>query len=169
MHPKTLTPTERLILRNQFEILALLDPDGRREYEEQIAVVERGYEYQYRDLFQVLSDPMPVESSQEVWDILVMYETLQRRAAALKSKKIPEDDLPFPGFDGNDEEEVTYMAYTRFIVEKMQRFVNLKREDFNSHREMLPTYRRMLATWRGFGGRDGPDLSEDQVVTIMES
>src|SRR4051794_40924187 len=102
--PKTLSSTERLILLNQLEILSRVDPDGRRQYEEHIAILERGYEYNYRDLFGALSDPMSVESSKEVWDILVMYETLQRRAAALKTKRIREDDLPFPGFDGNDDE-----------------------------------------------------------------
>jgi len=164
-----LTLVERLILRNQFEILGKLSPKEAKWYDLHIEALDNAYEHDYPNMFKVLSrEPFTRDQSREVIDILDMYRHLQFSFSQLKNpKKLKASDVGFPGFDGNHETEVQYMAYAAYLV-KDDHFGMVKLENknsFNSHREMLERYRRMLPAWKMMK-RDS-DLSEDQITLIL--
>jgi len=137
---------ERLMLRNQYRILEILmDDDCKPAIFQQI--LEEGYKSQYHQLVRGF-DPCgkSVAAGREVLDILEMHRHM--RDAFVKSGRdndMDESAIVFRGFDGNEEGE--QLAFTRYYLEILGRYLELRRESYNSHRPMLPTYRRMLDAW----------------------
>lgn len=87
----------------------------------------------------------------EVLDILDMWsfiehsytELSEEDKANLEVQAAPFGRNPkFLGFDGNNES--SYMGVASFIVNDLDRFVDFKGRDFNSHCLSLESYRRML-------------------------
>jgi uncharacterized protein YfbU (UPF0304 family) len=141
-----LTDTERLILANQYEILALLDEQQSYSHKRSADALLSGYEYEYDQLDQRLSrggDVLPDEECKFVWRVLGMYDDLQRVAATADSGIDPKD-VVFMGFDGNNETK--YMGYAQYIRRDKYRFqvLAVMGEDLNSHMHSLMMYARML-------------------------
>lgn len=94
------------------------------------------------------------EVVKDVLDILDMwsfieysYEKLSaEQKAALEVEAKPFGRSPkFRGFDGNHESE--YMSTAAFLVNQLDRFVEFKDRDFNSHMGSVDAYRRMLVPY----------------------
>ena len=72
-----LTKTERLLLANQYEILARLNPDFESSYCAKREVVLRGFELEMNSLFHTFDEEgLSVDGCSEVINILAMYEHL---------------------------------------------------------------------------------------------
>ncbi len=109
-----LTAAERCILRNQFEILAILKPTEAEHFERARQVVERGWEHDYDELIATaIAEPMTAERCAEIRQILDMYIAMQRG--------LPEGDThartraQFPGFPSVEIEE---QLYVRWMTER---------------------------------------------------
>ena len=143
-----LSVKDRLILRNQFKLLAKTDPEEAEFHNRAVEILESGYTFEYYSLAEWFLDPMSNDSCREVREILEMYRSIDAAMANApdESATVPEKKLKFPGFDGNDETK--QYAYARFLLHTLDRWKESKSEDLNTHRPMLPTYREMLARWR---------------------
>lgn len=164
-----LTKVERLILANQYRILDALDPEA--EHGEELNILSHGFEGEYERLVGWILDPLPATACHRVLDILDMYAWLQSEAVRLGVvEAIPEQDLLFPGFDGNDEPQ--YMAFAEFLMEKQKRFTYVKVRrtdggvDLNSHFPMLPRYDAMLGEMPTRSS-ERQELDEETVRTVL--
>jgi uncharacterized protein YfbU (UPF0304 family) len=156
-----LSNVERVMMSNQFRILAKLDPQGGR-YAEFAEIVESGYEGLYDRVLEGLSKPLPAEVSDEVFEIFDMYRSLERAYEA----KIPmptEGRPQFAGFDGNNDR---HYGVAHFILQELGLYAEQQGRPINSHSQAeLHIYRRMLAVWKKIG-KPYP-LTEQQVKEIV--
>jgi uncharacterized protein YfbU (UPF0304 family) len=79
---------------------------------------------------------------------------------------VDKSDIEFIGFSGNDE--TTEMQFTRFMMESMEGFEDMKPEHgLNSHIPMLDTYRKMLKSWNISAKKH--KLSKEDIIRIAEA
>ena len=140
-----LTKPERLILLNQYRILAKLEPDDSRASEEACEILRNGYALEYEKLGSYVDPAVSEAECREVKDILDMYRALKIARGKLPEETFGEGDTVFPGFDGNNETE--HFAYATFLIETQNKWPESKRDPRNSHRPMLARYRSMLGSW----------------------
>ena len=162
-----LTKTERLILANQYRILELLEPDNAESYEKIREGIEWGYEAAIDDVLSNIFDGLEKKECSFVVHVMSMYDALQRSYRELEDKTgIEEREVEFPGFDGNNE--TSYYAYAKYVVEREERFTYLKgADDLNSHMPMLQSYRQMLPVWED--EMDSPyEMSHDQMRRVLD-
>lgn len=162
-----LTRIERWILSNQFAILAKLYPEEADSYANMREVVDNGYELNYDWIAQYIYDDTITETEcKEVLDILSMFLCLKRGYEALTDKSGIEDRwVRFRGFDGNHSKEAKYLSYTRFLVEREDKFTSLDRGDnFNSHAPLLSRYCQMVEEWKKSEKID--ELSKQDIIRI---
>jgi uncharacterized protein len=136
-----LSPIQKLLLINQYEILKRIDSSAERDSELMLECLYRGYDDDFAQLMPQFDKKLDSEVRQEVRDILQMFRALQRSY----------DEKPaavFVGFDGNDESE--YYSYAQFVIEDMGLWRESKREDhdYNTHAAILEDYRAMVREWK---------------------
>ena len=96
------------------------------------------------------------------------YENLNTEEKEYIKNKCPyiKEKPVFIGFDGNRES--IYLSIADFLINKMERFVELKRKSLNSHMPMLSKYRIMLNIFSPIQDRlCGETLSKEQLGEIM--
>lgn len=146
-----LTKIERLILLNQYDILAKLDPQGKDHYEKVREILESGYEFHYHQLFDHIGDEFPEDYQAEVFDTLDMFEVIGDSYKALQDKDgIDPMRVRFWGYDGNTEG--AWLGYINFLVEKDDRYTHVidsKRQ--NSHVPCRYRYGEMLRRFKAIG------------------
>ena len=165
---------DRLFLYNQYEILKLLKHDDEYEvkqcnYFQEILL--HGYKHNYHEMVEWVEDDTPDTVSKFVWDVLQMYSVLINSYNALSADKregINEHDITYGGFDGN--EEGSYYCYSRFILEKMERYSEIYKGGnaiFNSHWPILNKYRGMLTAWENLRKSDYDLLTREQMLKVI--
>jgi len=147
-----LSKTERLIIRNQHEILSHVDKREHAWHKEAQEVFERGYECFYQDYFGDTQEvPADAEVCRLVFDVLQMYDALHRYLSTNGEDSLRKSPYAqFPGFDGNDE--AVYLDFATFVMGPKKRFTYLLKNPnqgcVNSHHATLSAYRRMLHVWK---------------------
>lgn len=163
------TPVERLILANQYRILALLDKDHDNVKSYQLAEQAFVYGYESAYLFNTghlaTENILTEEEGREVSEILRMYDHIQYSHKKLGAKSgIEPHEVVFPGFSGNYESK--QLAFCDYLGEcKMRAKIKVTHESFDSHFPMLHKYRSMLSVWRQF--RVDTLLTADQIRSIL--
>lgn len=115
------------------------------------------------------------ELVKDVLDILDMWSFIEysyknlspAQKEELEKKAAPFGRSPqFRGFDGNNETE--YMSTAAFLVNQLDRFVEFKERDFNSHRPTVVAYKRMLGPYLRVRDKlaHGP-LGVDDLTSIL--
>lgn len=143
-----LSKKDRLLLINQYRILAALEKDDAGHYNELIKILENGYSIFYSMIDEWVSEDMPEEEGQFVLNVLDLYRAIEDIKRRSKSEELNKHHYSFfMGFDGNNETE--YMAFSRFLVQEQGKFREQesylrKNDNMNSHMPMIPKYRRML-------------------------
>jgi uncharacterized protein len=166
-----LTKKERVLLINQYRILAELDKSEAAHYLELIEILQGGYEIFYSKLDEWISDDMPRAEGRFVLDILDLYRAVEDVKRSTKDSRLTAHRYSFfRGFDGNDETE--YMAFCRFLIEKQGKFQEqqqylLKNDNLNSHQPMIEKYKRMLAAAASIP--DVWQMSAEQALQILEA
>lgn len=157
--------TQRLILRNQFLILAKLDPENAEAYEEHATVLGNGYAFLYNDVFREIYDETSEADGTFIANVLDMY-VLFDCSPAFKSKAVQAEYLhKFMGFDGNHESKLLSLTEHFFKTDKWSSIKSHGgRDGFNSHSPMRGTYTLMLAKFRQIGERD---LTERHILDII--
>lgn len=143
-----LTKKDRLLLINQYRILAALNKDDASHYNELIQILERGYSIFYSMVDEWISEDMPEDEGRFVLNILDLYRAIEDIKRKSKSEELESHHYSFfMGFDGNYETE--YMGLARFLVQEQDKFREQERylrknDNMNSHIPMIPKYQRML-------------------------
>lgn len=166
-----LTKKDRVLLINQYKILAALNKDEEAYYLELIEVLERGYEVFYSQIDESVSENMPVDDGRFVLNILDLYRAIEDVKRSTKDGRLMKHEYSFfRGFDGNNE--TSHMSFCRFLIETQGKFqeqerYKLRNDNLNSHAPMIEKYQRMLdvasampSIWT---------LSADQVLVILEA
>lgn len=163
--PFKLTSVERQILWNQLELLKAAYPDNKHDYQKQQDILENGYVARYDDvLHAVRLDELSPDDTRFVEDVLDMFSALQRFEQD-GGKVTDRYWIDFKGFDGNNEPEL--MSYTRFLVEREERWEYLGIKNFNSHSRMRDLYERMLDVWHAIDSAKRHSLTAEQVEAVL--
>ena len=177
-----LTPNERWMLYNQYEIIKLLRVDERfeRKYQEwnespEQEVLLHGYERHYTliGLVELFNDPMSYNDGDEVIQILEMFGMIDNALRGVGRNKtaveVSNDDLKqltFSGFQESlEHKQFNYMS----LLKRERRFEKImpKGVDPSSDIEMLPIYRNMLKAWRM--SSEMCELTSEDLVRIAEA
>jgi uncharacterized protein YfbU (UPF0304 family) len=161
---------ERVLLINQYKILASLDSDEQSHYLELIEILERGYEIFYSLIDDWIAEPMPASQGTFVLDVLDLYRRIEDTKRSTQDPKLLQHNFGvFRGFDGNNEPE--YMSFCRFLIHTQGKFQEqlqyvIKNDNFNSHMPMRDKYERMLAAAQEIRERQ---LSSEQAIKIASA
>lgn len=145
---------KRMVLANQYRILALLDDESSADFWERAAdVAEDGWPAHglpgYDRLAEAALDPLTEADQTFVLDIFTVYQLLQDAA---KEGMVASDGhgVDFPGFDRNQEGRLAAYA---LHLQREDRFTCVRSisPDYNSHWPMAQTYRFMVDTWHRLG------------------
>jgi hypothetical protein len=171
MVPKTLTPVERLLLANQFRILEKLYPDSAEEYAKMRSIVAQGYTIEYEGVFNEVWDEMDIGECNYVFDVLEMYDTLERSYDALSDKAgLRPEDVCFRGFDGNNESRRFMFAQH---LRNEGKWTETLAGNLDSHSKgTMLRYPRMLAKYKPIAekirGEHGDwQLTADQIKEVI--
>ena len=147
----TLTTAERIIIANQFQILAQQDESSAEDYNRNADILRNGYVGLYGHVFGDISEEQPEQVTEETHRILSMFRWIDNNLPALTDEERAQLDLSalkFKGFDGNHDD---HYHQTRFMVERLGLYDELNARDLNSHSQStLPHYERMLAVYDTF-------------------
>lgn len=163
---------DRLILRNQYQIMKMLDPDSEAHYGEFIEILECGYTLFYSEVASsVDSSEVSEGSCKFVLDILSIYRIVEDYKDRLSEGDEVSTHLhsTFRGFDGNNEAEL--MVFARFLF-KQGKFKETSRhkgetDNFNNHMPTTHIYRAMVDKWKNLGGEY--QLSKDQILEVLNA
>jgi uncharacterized protein len=148
-----LTQKDRLFLINQYEILKRLDRNNIKVYDNFIEILTEGFEVFYHDINQWITEGVPFEDAQFVFDILSLYRNIE-----IYKLKNPDDIeiaghpwAQFQGFDGNSEG--AHRQFVLFLVERYNRFTEQAAylhltDSFNSHFPTIDIYKAMINRWK---------------------
>lgn len=160
-------------------LLKILKNQGDEEYDydNMIKALQYGYEYHYSDVFDCLFDEeLSADGCREVLDILEMYRGIIYSYINLKREGIQlsltEDDIRFPGFDGNNEGK--QMSYTEYFIKDLGRYDEIEQLShgyYNSHWPKLGDYRTMLEKWQEYKNTlsNRYMMSEQQIKDLLNS
>ena len=142
--------TERLILSNQYEILAKLNPEKAAFYQRASTIVERGYCLQILELEKSFGH-LDLATCQEVLDTLELHHALAISWGNLDAgtrAEVNESRLAFNGYSRSQERELA--DYVCFLLEVDKRFPELPCpcDELSSDIAIRDKYQRMLAVWR---------------------
>lgn len=144
-----LSKKDRVLLINQYKLLAALYKEDEAHYRELIGILENGYEIFYSMIDEWISDDMPTDEGKFVLNILDLYRAIDDLKRSSKSEKLADHNFSFfHGFDGNNETEC--MSFCRFLIDEQGKFQEQqqyfsKNDHLNSHMPMIGKYKRMLA------------------------
>lgn len=162
----SLSRTERLILFNQFKILAKLDPTGAEYYQHCQTIITSGFVLEYPKLVEDFGE-VSTEKCREVRDVLNMYVALNIAYDQMEDKSgIDPHSILFPGFDGNGES--SHLAYASFLRASnlwQTVFRASRSDDLNSHCPELQRYQIMLDRYNQ--SADLNQLTRDDVLRIV--
>lgn len=145
-----MTNAQRLILSNQYTLMAQMDPDNAAKYHRLQTIVERGYALQMRELNKDFGE-LSEEGCRRVIDFMEMYHALQesyKMLDAAHQQQVDHRRLQFLGFDAASEAQLVH--YVRFLTDEEGLYPQFDKAEhhFNSQVPMLEKYKRMLQTWR---------------------
>ncbi|MFV0575261.1 MAG: YfbU family protein [Vibrio sp.] len=145
-----MTHAQRLILSNQYSLMAQLEPENAAKFKRLQTIVERGYGLQMRELDKNFGY-MPEDTCREIINFMEMYHAMQESNNLLSDadkQQVDQRRLQFLGFD--IASECHAVNYVRFLVESEGLYPQFDKADhhFNSQTPMLGKYRRMLSVWR---------------------
>jgi uncharacterized protein len=167
------TTKERIILVNQYRILAALYPDEKESYERKEEILRRGYIAHYNGLEEWWGEEVSESRSEIVTNVLLLYDDFQQAPEEDKAG-IPPFFLRFEGFSGNEESDL--YGYLLFFLDRYfgAKYTNLREpgQDMNSHIPMLPVYNRMLAVYDKYRGGQrylGRKLTRAEILEILKA
>lgn len=174
-NPRTLTVLERLQLANQFAILEeLVDENEKDHYAKCREIMESGYTIMYGEVFQGISDELPQDYCEFVFDVLDMHRDLMTSFEQLKDKEsIDPSQVNFRGFDGNNESEL--MGFLTFLKGQGRWSETLEKCPLNSHFPTVDRYQAMLRNWKpirdkykGDLGTDWHNLTAEEIKQVLD-
>jgi len=166
-----LTDTERLILSNQYEILAAVsgaDLAAQEHYDALADNLRQGHAYLYRGILQQVQPEFTADQTAWLVDVLAMYGALKQSHAELSGDRTDVVTYPlWPGFDTNSEME--WLSYSR-ALHAAHLYTDVLGENLKgAHGAMAPRYSRMLARWDEMGKSQSLDLQQYNEIMSTRS
>lgn len=162
-----LTDTERLLLANQYEILAHLREDD--DLAQLAKNLRSGHEWIYKQAFEDLYPVLSEEDTKFVLDVLRLYDDLRvSKGNREDAADIDDDKLEFPGFDANDGHENTLRGFCEALRLDGRYLAVLGDEAPNSHMTMVDAYNRMLDARNEIPTPYG-QLSKEELSTVLNA
>lgn len=143
-----MTSTQRLILANQYELMALLNPAQAEHFRRLKTIVQCGFAKELQELDKAFSY-LNEDECKAVRDTLEMYHALQVSYNNLADKTtISAHQTKFIGYCAIREKK--YCQYVKFLreTEKLYTDVVFHTEDTDAQMCMADKYQKMLAVWR---------------------
>lgn len=142
-----LSDIERRILINQSRILAALYPLETTNFLRAVDLLEGGFHEAWHEVvLRGLKEPFPKEEMNFVYQVLDMYDWLQKSYYALsldEKLQLREAVLVFPGFGRHSEKQ--HLAYAYFLIENLERFSFVEvTQPLGTDIAMAETYQQML-------------------------
>jgi len=137
-----LTESERLILKNQHEILAILQPEAAANHLQ----YARAYELGIESWYYTPDSPVSAKVSREVANILDIYRWLDYYSSELSDLGF--SDLNFPGFYDKDGEHFDYCSFLEDHTDRWEKILGNRTDGsggFHTDNHTLIRYRQMLA------------------------
>lgn len=162
-----MTHAQRLILSNQYQMMAMLEPDNAERYRRYQTIIERGYGLQLRELDKEFGE-LSEATCRTLIDIMEMHHALHVSWSNHKAPcNIEERRLAFLGFDSATE--ARYLGYVRFMVNVEGRYTHFDSgtHGFNAQTPMWEKYQRMLAVWHTCPRQY--HLSENEIAQILNA
>lgn len=163
----SLSLTERLVLANQFRILAALNPSESDDCKDLIEVLERGFSAEYSRVFtRFHREGLGQEDCNYVSEVLEMFWNLQDAYDQLGNKAGLDDrDVRFPGFDGNNEN--AFLQYAKHLCKSGFRGFRSS-SSMNSHSQTTRRYGLMLERYHSVPIARRRGLSAEEIRSIIE-
>jgi uncharacterized protein len=166
MRKAQLSDAERLILINQYEIMAILKPNERDHHQQIAEAIRAGDETTYQEYLQ-LNKPQPngEEHAEFILTILGIYDDLKYSASQLEDQSgIDPNKLTFPGFHASQESDL--MAYADAQRGKYPSV--LYKTGNNSQIPMTEKYQDMIRTWNKLGKPNAP-FSHETILELLNA
>lgn len=158
------TNVERLILANQYDILAKLDPSEAAAHRTLAHNLRHGYSYLYHLDTLDLRPELSEGDMRLALDALSLFSSLQD---STKDVDDPDGSLAkavkWPGFDGNNEIEL--LGFTNALRENDQYAFLMPNGAVNSGIQTSHMYIRMLSAWKSIGKPHS--MTPEQVATVI--
>lgn len=163
--------TTRLILKNQYRILAAVEKnkDDQETWRGHVKIFESGFE---ADMDEIVRSSAELFLSREgctlVNKVLGMFAQIERSVEIVKDTVPDVASLPwlkFTGFDGNNE--IEYITYTRYLLKdrKLYDWTEFAaKSDWNAHMPTVDKYKGMVA-YRDAIGNYG-DLTAEELRAL---
>jgi uncharacterized protein len=166
MRKARLTDAEKLILANQFEILAALQPDQRNEHQRVAAALREGNESIYGPHLQLTDTPADEDTALEmVMTILELYDDLKFSYSQLEDPTgIEVTRLSFPGF--HETEEADFVAFADAQRGKFPSVIHPSRN--YAEVAMSEKYNAMIRKWNDLGNPRSP-FQRETIIKILEA
>lgn len=143
-----MTLTQRLILVNQYELMALLDKENAAKYQRYQSIIKGGYKLELKELYGQFSD-LSEDECKTVINTLEMYQALQVSYNNLHNKEdLTAHRLKFLGYCGIREKK--YLNYLGFIADENDKKYRELIECPNgcdAQTPMWDKYSKMLDVW----------------------
>jgi len=162
-----MTPAQRLILTNQYKIMAMLEPENAEQFRRYQTIIERGYALQMREL-NTASGELSEATCQTVIDMMEMHHALHVSWSNLKDKgQLEARRLAFLGFDAATEAHL--LGYVRFMINTEGRYTHFDSgtHGFNAQTPMWEKYQRMLALWQTCPRQN--HLSANEIAQVINA
>jgi uncharacterized protein len=166
MRKARLSDAERLILINQYEIMAILKPNEREHHQRIAEAIRAGDETTYQEHLQLTTlQPDEDEHAEFVLTILSIYDDLKYSSSQLEDQSgIDTDTLNFPGFHENEETDL--MDYADAQRGKYPSV--LHKTGNNSQVPMTGKYQAMIGKWNDLGQPRTP-FNRETVLEILNA
>lgn len=169
-----LSKARRLVLRNQYRILSLLEPDDTT-HREMVKALDAGFSKRYISELEDLANEIPETVCEEVLEIFRMYSALERFVQQNPSSACDHSLCRFWGFEASAAEEahIRCARYLNASAPSPYWFAKgLFLQADGSHRKLialnpkLDGYREMLKIWsiKRFGESE---LTQAQVLDLV--
>ncbi|WBL16438.1 YfbU family protein [Sutcliffiella sp. NC1] len=175
---------ERLILMNQYDIMAKLTSDEyeKKSFENYSEIFRCGYEWGYGLVTEPLLEELSGQECKFVCNVLDMYSDLYYAREKDENIKAEVDakDVIFKGFDLNDSVESKYYGFAKFLIEDLGRYREYREllesgviESLNSHGfgpsarklvEMVEVYKKVKKRSRD---RHDYNLNMEEVLEVL--
>jgi uncharacterized protein YfbU (UPF0304 family) len=143
-----LSEVERLMLSNQFRILAALEPANSEQHSKFAAILQAGHAGFYGDIFDTLGPPTTEAEMDETNRILTMFSYIDTALRDLSPEDQAQLNLPALHFDGFYGNRDSHHSLATFMRDTLGNFAELQGKDLDSHESFsLERYRRMLSSF----------------------
>ena len=142
-----MTSTQRLILINQYELMALLDKENADKYRRYQNIIKGGYRLNLKELHKEFSE-LSEDECKTVINTLEMYQALQVSYNNLHHKEdMTPHRLKFLGYCAIREKK--YLNYLGFIAENDKKYRDLIQcpNGCDAQTPMWDKYIKMLDVW----------------------